>query len=228
MAYGADIITSDGLNLTFDPVFMGGPYKLTFGNELILFGCDLVATLVADETQRRAAGDGDPYVFGGCASICSRESGRAGTGTFGGKNQFCSGNGCCQVSISRLHSNYSPTEVHLRRLDGLMHRDDNVGVAVFLAEEGWLDTINGLREGNWMNYLNSPHPKYDEIPLLLTWDNTHGLGLSESEKKHRNECPRVVADLCKSNHSECSPLEFLCVCKPGYNGNPYVRGGCQG
>ncbi|GJN34639.1 hypothetical protein PR202_gb23321 [Eleusine coracana subsp. coracana] len=219
MEYGADNITSDGLIIPFARSFSGGPYKLPFGNELVLFGCNVLATLVADKTQRPLVGGG-PYVFAGCASVCSGGGlNESGSYSFGGNNQYCSGSGCCQVSISTLNSYYNPTELHLRPLDSSKHWDDNLHVSVFLAEEGWLEQRD-------VKFSTTFQPKNNEIPLLLEWDNTHGLALSESD--NQMACPRVFSDLCKSNHSDCGRNpNILCVCKPGYGGNPYVDGGCQ-
>ncbi|TVU10497.1 hypothetical protein EJB05_44032, partial [Eragrostis curvula] len=226
-------MAADGLiNVRFTRCFAGGPYKLTFGNELALFGCNVLATLVADKTQRRAVGHGDPFVFCGCASVCSGsdELGSSARGDDFGEDKYCSGSGCCQVPINSLHAEYNPTEVHLRPLDTYHHLDSNSNVSVFIAEKGWLDGKNPQREGDWLQYSDSLFQvnTTDGIPLLLNWDITHGLGLSDSEKDSRN-CPSRVARLCKSNHSKCEGFggDFLCVCTPGYDGNPYVVGGCQ-
>ncbi|GJM99544.1 hypothetical protein PR202_ga16654 [Eleusine coracana subsp. coracana] len=219
MEYGADNITSDGLNIAFARSFSSGPYKLTFGNELVLFGCNVLATLVADKTQGPLAGGGGPYLFSGCASVCTGGHNESGSYSFGGSNQYCTGSGCCQVPVTTLDSYYNPTELHLRPLASSKHWDDNLHVSVFMAEEGWLE------QGD-VKFSTTFQPKNNEIPLLLEWDNTHGLALSESD--NQMACPRVFSGLCKSNHSDCgSNPHLLCVCNPGYGGNPYVDDGCQ-
>ncbi|TVU26489.1 hypothetical protein EJB05_29038, partial [Eragrostis curvula] len=216
MVDGADNITSKGLNVTFAPSFAGGHYRVSYSNELVLFGCQVLATLVAG-----------PIVLG-CSSFCSSGN------SFGmPPNHYCTNEGCCQASFSRYDWNYRPTELHLRPADSRNNSDDNSHVSVFLAEVGWLD-----QWGSETNIQIKDEPTND-IPLLLRWDIMQGLELPDSEKKHIPDqalgvlglegCPGGIASLCRSNNSRCTyDIEvYMCECNEGYYGNPYVAGGCQ-
>ncbi|TVU10472.1 hypothetical protein EJB05_44006, partial [Eragrostis curvula] len=182
MVNGADNITFAGLNVTFAPMFAGGHYRMSyFYNELVLFGCQVLATLVAGNI--RFVRDGGNPKVAGCASFCS-----------GGR------------SYPRQGSDSTASD----------------------AEEGWLDMEDWKK-----NQQPEDEPKND-IPLILRWDIMQGVALADSEKHDPyilmgTKRPRDVASLCKSNNSRCSwDVEvFMCECNMGYDGNPYVAGGCR-
>ncbi|TVU10511.1 hypothetical protein EJB05_44047, partial [Eragrostis curvula] len=192
MINGADKITSDGLNLTFATIFAGGHYRMSYGdNELVLFGCDIVqATLVA--TKIWYANVSRP-TFLSCVSFCTSDG-----KSIGGFDHYCSGEGCCQASFSGNDWFHMPTELHLRPLES---RNSSSHVSVFLAEKGWLDKRDWQNKSGQQEY----EPK-DDIPLILRWDIMQGLPLPESDKNHdpyHKGCPRGVANICKSNKSQC-------------------------
>jgi hypothetical protein len=223
MVNDAGNITSDGQNVTFAPIFTGGHYRMSYpNNELVLFGCNVLATLVV--RMVRPVGGGT-YVFGGCASFCFEDFIRISTA---GGDHYCSSNICCQASFSSVSADIMATELNLRPLESRNNSDDQSlsHVSVFLTEKGWLDR----RE--WQKNQPQDHnePKYD-IPIILRWDILQGMAPSDFDSDLQ-ECPRDVASLCKSIKSECSGLYddevYKCQCKQGYDGNPYVDGGCQG
>jgi hypothetical protein len=230
MVKGADddniTSSSDGLNITlFAPIFAGGHYRVSSSNELVLFGCDVLATLVAGMV--RFTKDSSPRSVR-CVSLCFR--GRS----WYGAEHYCSGEGCCQTSFSGFGGtdwHHLPTELQVRRLESRNNKDssgvkDYSHVSVFLAETGWLD-----RWGKQRVSMDSTEP-YTDIPLILRWDLTQGLALPESDKNdpYDKGCPRDVANICKSNNSLCTRDDevYQCTCEEGYDGNPYVDGGCQG
>ncbi|KAK3129525.1 hypothetical protein QOZ80_6BG0481050 [Eleusine coracana subsp. coracana] len=214
--------TSDGLNVPFAPIFAGGHYRMSYNNELILFGCDVMAALVAGKI-RPVGEDGSPMAAR-CASFCG------GSSFFGGRDHYCSSAGCCQASYVATDWYRMPTELRLRPLESWNNSDQQgtSRVSVFLAEKGWLDN------GDWQNNEQLEiEPTKKDIPVILRWDIMQGLALSESDEKRDpyefKECAHDVASLCKSNKSECTwDIEvYQCKCKEGYDGNPYVDGGCQ-
>ena len=64
-------------NVSFGGGFVGHGYMLSNGNELVLSGCNLVATLVEDEV---AFGPGRSGVISGCASFCSFRDKKSSSG----------------------------------------------------------------------------------------------------------------------------------------------------
>ncbi|KAF8711218.1 hypothetical protein HU200_029234 [Digitaria exilis] len=108
-------------SLTQLPVAAGTPH-----NELIVFGCNVVATLLADAIGGQAR-------IGGCASLCSKTS-RINTGDVNyGSNGDCSAGvtGCCrEVQATRLYSGSDTTE------------ENKLPVNVFVAEKGWINNMS--------------------------------------------------------------------------------------
>ncbi|TVU10514.1 hypothetical protein EJB05_44050, partial [Eragrostis curvula] len=198
MVDGADNVTSIGMNITFAPIFAGGPYRISSSNELVLFGCDVLATLVAG--MIRFNKDSSPR-FVRCVSLCFR--GRS----WYGAEHYCSGEGCCQTSFRGFGGTDWITPMYRYHL------------------QGWLDKWGKQRVS-----MDSTEP-YSDIPLILLWDIMQGLAPPESDKNdpYDKGCPRDVANICKSNNSMCTrdAEVYLCTCALGYDGNPYVDGGCH-
>ncbi|KAM0856646.1 hypothetical protein ACQ4PT_048981 [Festuca glaucescens] len=130
----------------------------------------------------------------------------------------CSGGstGCCRGDI--LTPNYDEHhdggyDVQLRWL-GLNRSADleRFPMRVFVAKHGWFDNSSvyiDLLQTRW-----PPSEETMRVPVYLKWEI-------------------VSTSFCKSNHSARIKLPkgkggYVCACKEGYDGNPYVTGGCQG
>jgi hypothetical protein len=81
---------------------------------------------------------------------------------------------------------------------------------------------------------NNPQPKAGlrRVPVMLIWAVQHRSAPTNLETR---ACPSDAAmSICKSTNSECSDQAYItlrgysCQCKDGYQGNPYLAGGCQG
>jgi len=155
-------ITSDR-NVSFGGSFMNHGYMLSNGNELVLSGCNLVATLVED----LGVGPGRSGIISGCASFCSFRNKKVDSvGQTGAGSKYCSGMACCQAPIS-YHS--SPTQVRLRWLDAGNHSEalTFLPTYVFVAEEGWFDQRPLPDE--LLSVKQSPPRAALEVPLVLLW-----------------------------------------------------------
>ncbi|OEL22644.1 Wall-associated receptor kinase 2 [Dichanthelium oligosanthes] len=215
-------ITSDR-NVSFGGSFVNHGYMLSNGNELVLSGCNLVATLVED----LGIGPGRSGIVSGCASFCSfRNKKVASVGQATGK--YCSGMACCQAPIN-YHS--SPAGVHLRWLDAGNHSEalTFLPTYVFVAEEGWFDQRSLADELLSVN--RSPSRAAFEVPLVLLWGVKQSLPkLPSLPANTTTACSGDVGRiLCKSDHSVCTAgnLGYTCQCQDGYDGNPYLARGCQ-
>ncbi|XP_062193655.1 wall-associated receptor kinase 2-like [Phragmites australis] len=209
-------ITSDR-NVSLGDSFTRFGYKASMDrNELVLIGCNVMATLVGD-------GENKMDVLGTCVSICVSDyvSITRETGT-----TFCTGVGCCQTDIPMLSA---PTAVQVRWLNGRNNSHDVAMLQpyVFVAEQGWFDQSPVAEDLFGIN----PHPSKAsfEVPLVLRWAVTSGL---TPVTMNNYSCPGdVVRSLCKSNHSSCDMMEsgYVCYCQYGYHGNPYITGagGCE-
>ncbi|XP_037477430.1 wall-associated receptor kinase 2-like [Triticum dicoccoides] len=215
-------VTSDR-NVSFGGGFVDAGYMLSNGNELVLSGCNLLATLVED----LGVGPGRSGIISGCASFCSFRNKKVDSvGQLAGK--YCSGMACCQAPIN-YHS--SPTGVHLRWLDAGNHSEalTFLPTYVFVAEEGWFDRRPLADE--LLSVKQSPSEAALEVPFVLLWGVKQGLpplptltantSTACSDDAHRR--------LCKSDHSVCAVgnLGYTCQCHGGYDGNPYLTHGCQ-
>ncbi|CAL4989051.1 unnamed protein product [Urochloa decumbens] len=145
-------------------------------------------------------------IISGCATFCTKlEDGYilpiAGTWP------------CCQAPIA---GDNPPTEVQARWLYRGNHtaEQDMAPLNVFVAEKGWVEK-------------NIPD-ELKEAPLVLGWAIKRGL---PKPNYSCGFCDNVTISrmLCKSEHSECSVYMggYTCRCKDGYDGNPYLAGGCQ-
>lgn len=212
------VVGDEGWNASFGASFRDHGFLLSSRNELVVSGCNVAATLLADVGART------PRIISGCATFCtvvdsghdvaladgdeatSRDDDKSGS-------KRCTGTSrCCQAPLS---VSSPPTGVQVRWLCTGNHTvEQNLApVNVFVAEEGWVDhtRLVGASE-------------LREAPLLLRWMVTQGL-------PQRSKCTDDVRrGLCKSQNSECRAEQpgYICLCQRGYDGNPYITGGCRG
>ncbi|KAI4963366.1 hypothetical protein ZWY2020_014963 [Hordeum vulgare] len=188
-------VTSDR-NVSFGGGFVGAGYMLSNGNELVLSGCNLLATLVED----LGVGPGRSGIISGCASFCSFRNKKVDSvGQPAGK--YCSGMACCQAPI-----NYQLARVHLRWLDARNHSEalTFLPTYVFVAEEGWFDRRPLADE--LLSVRRSPSEAALEVPLVLLWAVKQGLPplpslTANSSTACSDDTHRM---LCKSGHSVCA------------------------
>uniref|UniRef100_A0ACD5ULM2 Uncharacterized protein n=1 Tax=Avena sativa TaxID=4498 RepID=A0ACD5ULM2_AVESA len=202
-----------------------GPYVVSERqNQFVVTGCNVQATLVGD--------GGGGNVISGCSSFCSINdkwtgvvtSSPAGYGD--GAASACSGIGCCETPIPIGRPSYG---VQFKWLDSSHEHDDKLPIAVRIAERGWFDAASAALLGDSPGYSPSRQPAVpvvlefavDSKPVVLPGVATSG-------------CPEDAArNACRSNHSSCHNVTgnyrsgYVCQCQDGYQGNPYLAGGCQ-
>jgi hypothetical protein len=215
-----DDFTSDGWSGSFGRSFTEYGYLLSFQNNVVVFGCDVVAMLLVQ--QGTDDGETPPGFIGGCASLCTKarsSDDEVFTNTFDVTG--CTGTGgCCQSPVTMISM---PSEVQAKRLysgSAAVEQKKHLPVNVFVVEEGWIDQFDWSVRAD----------EVKEAPFILQWAVTWGL---PQAPQHLDPCDDGVRRmLCKSEHSYCSivfPAEgYTCGCDPGYQGNPYLPGGCQG
>nr|CAB3491164.1 unnamed protein product [Digitaria exilis] len=205
--------TSDGWNPPFGRGFVEHGYFLSYGNELVVFGCNLMATLVAD------TGEKAPRVIGGCSSFCTMRdedtvlSAVVDDYNEGRRGKYCTGtSGCC---VAPLAGSSPPREVQVRWLHGGNHAAEQfmIPVNVLVGEEGWIDQLD--RPADQVELLQE-----QEVPLVLKW------GVAQDLPQCGGDCE---LDVCKSDHAIVSNEHsgITCQCEDGYDGNAYLSGGCQ-
>ncbi|CAN6287446.1 unnamed protein product [Urochloa humidicola] len=226
-------ITSGG-NLTFGGSFTaastGGAFTLSDRNELVVSGCNVVATLV---------GDLDEYsnVISGCAAFCSSSNTSRAEIRQPAGGKYCSGLGCCQAPVAVGYSRPEGVQVIWLRGGGDRRQDLlRLDPFVVVAEKGWFDqrpVADALVGPPGGQQVRRP----DAVPLVLQWTvNNVSSSSSSSQAQQRGDdgspacSPAAAERLCRSANSECATngnSDYSCQCRVGYDGNPYLDGGCQ-
>ncbi|KAL8495067.1 hypothetical protein ACS0TY_019287 [Phlomoides rotata] len=135
----------------------------------------------------------------GCRPIC-------GSATIG-----CYGINCCGIStaaaagpLQQLQISYRTTYDHHPRVCGY----------AFLADPEWFTKNNTFR--------NQSYPFDDDVPVRLDWEFTHplaGKGIT-----CQNETSSFQAGF---GYNVTRVVKDQCCCESGFEGNPYLPGGCQ-
>uniref|UniRef100_A0A0D9VB90 Protein kinase domain-containing protein n=1 Tax=Leersia perrieri TaxID=77586 RepID=A0A0D9VB90_9ORYZ len=169
-------------------------------NKLTAIGCNTLAFLNGYNEQEVGAG-----CFSMCLENQTVDSGRQ-----------CSGMGCCQTSIAPNLTSFNVT--FDSRFNNSQVLNFNPCSYAFVVEQDWFRFEAAYLEGNKLT------EKYnDGVPAVLDW--VAGYESCDEAQKNRSSYA------CVSANSRCisSPdaTGYLCVCKNGFAGNPYLEEGCQ-
>ncbi|XP_008225628.1 PREDICTED: wall-associated receptor kinase 2-like [Prunus mume] len=179
------------------------PYTISgVKNWFFAVGCDTYALFVG----RRGS---QSYTTGtGCISVCKNNPTQY-EHSFD-KNESCSGIGCCKTNIPPLLNNLTlkvasynnHTEVH----------DFNPCGFAFIVKMGHFK----FSETSFQDL-----KKTYRLPLVLDWQ------IGEESCQNARQNKETFA--CKGN-STChdKPSGYICRCKDGYQGNPYLEDSCRG
>ncbi|XP_016648592.1 PREDICTED: wall-associated receptor kinase 2-like [Prunus mume] len=174
------------------------PYTISGAkNMLVAVGCDTYVRLVGSR-------DDQNYTTG-CFSQCQNNISSNAID----KNDPCSGMGCCETKIPPLMHNLSLTVLSFRQHEPVW--DFNPCSYAFVVGRGNFTFSNT----SFQQLRNTTR-----LPLVLDWKI--GDESCENAKKSNNYA-------CKGN-SDChntTSSGYICRCKDGYKGNPYLEDSCQ-
>ncbi|TVU05296.1 hypothetical protein EJB05_48454, partial [Eragrostis curvula] len=179
----------------------GGPYTLAEQrNKLVAIGCNVQVLLLGDSSEAPLST---------CVAVCTwRPDTNAWSYPWIG---VCNGVSCCQSEIIQGRSSYKFNALRVSGGTG-----PNSSVVAWINESGDSFSADSLNEDDYQQ----------PIPAVLDWRINH-------TTCHRNKSSTA----CRSSHSFCENSMqqdgtvkhgHLCRCDRGYQGNPYVAGGCVG
>ncbi|XP_058075526.1 uncharacterized protein LOC131223944 [Magnolia sinica] len=178
----------------------GTPYTFSDTlNKFTVLGCDTLAVIQAPDVN----------FTGGCISLCASQEGMI--------NGSCAGIGCCQTAIPKGLKFFQVEPASLKN-----HTDIwafNPCSYAFLAEQDQFQfSVTDLNyDPNFVNRTSNL------VPVALDW----AVG-NETCEVARNRNSTSFA--CRNN-SNCTDSAngpgYHCNCLDGYEGNPYLPGGCQ-
>ncbi|XBH95923.1 hypothetical protein VPH35_086412 [Triticum aestivum] len=149
----------------------------------------------------------------------------------GRSNGTCNGWDCCQAPIAVIRD-VAHSYVTFKWFGHNKSVDEESSwwpARVFVAEEGWFhigEMQFSLSEDamavpfllGWAIVDVDPPPSWPSATDYTDWWYVEP-----------RECPSIVTtSICKSNKSKCGQVRgYRCYCEDGYEGNPYIPGGCQ-
>lgn len=192
-----------------------GPFVVSgTRNRFVVTGCNQQATLL---------GEGGNVIVG-CSAFCPVTDMFLST-ISPEEVAACAGVGCCETPIPIGRPSYS---VQLAGLDLNQEMDQQLPIAVRIAETGWF-------QGKSAALLNKSLPDSSSttaIPVVLEWVVDSKRPLQPQDVA--TGCPQDAAtSVCRSSLSTCLNVTnnyrtgYVCKCKRGYQGNPYLTDGCQ-
>ncbi|VAH98208.1 unnamed protein product [Triticum turgidum subsp. durum] len=197
--------STSGLDvLTLDPFHTVSNMK----NKLTSIGCGGLAMLVG---QAKGKNQLEYLTADSCISSCMDVS-SIGNGT------ECSGMGCCQAPVSGNINAFLAQSIPVSAIYNSTIQSFSPCTYSFVAEDDWFKF-----DRSYINSTNFGRKYTDGVPLVLDWVVGNG-SCSETSKMGSQYA-------CQAMNSECIDVSngpgYRCNCSQGYEGNPYLQGGCK-
>jgi Wall-associated receptor kinase galacturonan-binding len=168
-------------------------------NKFVVTGCNTFACLAIDDFTNHSVG---------CLSTCE---------SIDSQNKYgpsCSGIGCCQTAIPKA-TDYLFVTFNAAYNHSLMSNFSRCSYAMVVEDGGFQFNTS---------YTTSDQLIHQSMPAVFDWS----VGDMTCKEAQTNKSSYA----CRSDHSVCSDYKngwgYICNCSQGYQGNPYLQGGCQG
>jgi hypothetical protein len=162
-------------------------------------------TVVGCDTTAFIKGSGVKNYTTGCTAICDRID------TV--ENGSCSGIGCCQTTIPKGVWDFSIT-VDSYNNHSAVRSFNPCGFAFLVEEEAYNFSSSDLQQLK----------NTEIVPVVIDW----AVGNQTCENAQKNR----TSYACKAEYSFCynstNGPGYRCNCSSGFQGNPYLYGGCTG
>nr|AAU90261.1 wall-associated kinase, putative [Oryza sativa Japonica Group]ABF97842.1 Protein kinase domain containing protein, expressed [Oryza sativa Japonica Group] len=211
----ASSATSPSTNATFAFSLVGTPFRVSPSrNRLTVVGCSALGLVVG--TASGGGGDDDDLYATGCFTYCAELNAAGADGA------PCAGAGCCQVPISP-DIPYLGAAFRTGNWTNTAWRFNPCFYAM-VAEDGWYSFRRRDLVGV-LAYYNETVDAGRGVPVVIDWAVRDGWCPATAEERARRKYA------CVSGNSYCvnssNGMGYTCNCSRGYEGNPYLAGGCQ-
>ncbi|XP_078150728.1 wall-associated receptor kinase 3-like [Carex rostrata] len=169
-------------------------------NKFTVIGCNTLAYLNLDYSSNYLEG-----CFSSCDSLDTLN-----------KYGSCSGIGCCQTDISK-EKNFFHIDFDDRYNNSDVYDFNPCSYAMVVEEAEFKFQTNYVT-----TMLNEDDIDNKQWPMVFDW----AIGNTTCDIALKNKSTYA----CRSDHSSCFTVSgggYLCNCSVGYEGNPYLDGGCQ-
>jgi hypothetical protein len=174
-------------------------------NRFTAIGCNNFASMVSLN---------DSNTLRGCLSICDHDVTKVVN------TSRCNGINCCQTAIP---SHLVAFKTTITAVDSLNRRLGNCPVQRFFIPDCMYAF---LVEETWFQKHGSDNITFREVPVALEWGLPYtslpSLPIANNTSSNSN-CTEFLVSNANRNATT-----FTCSCEKGFEGNPYLLGGCHG